>query len=156
MCTSQLRRLCKTFQVFLLIKNSISSPCPKFMYESRKAAKKNVLSRMCRFLDTPGRLAVVQSFITANFNYCPLIWHFCNRTDSLKLERLLIRALRITYSDYVSHYDQLLSKARLLTLELTRLQLLAVEIYKSKHGMSPAFIAELFSPDAHRYNTKVF
>jgi hypothetical protein len=61
----------------------------------------NAFSRIRHFLDTDGRITLVRSFIMSNFNYCPLIWHFCGKTHTAKLERLLYRALRLTFNDFV-------------------------------------------------------
>ena len=43
----------------------------------KKAARQlAVLKRLGHLLTRQGKLAIFKSFITSNFNYCPLIWHF--------------------------------------------------------------------------------
>ena len=31
-----------------------------------------------------GRLTIYFSFIMSNFNYCPIVWHFCGETNTKK------------------------------------------------------------------------
>ena len=132
----------------LNFKNHIQSICKK------AGAQLNVLSRLHQFLDTESKLALVQSFIISNFNYCPLIWHFCTRQSTDRLEKLMKRALRIAYGDYESAYATLLDRADLTSLELGRLHILATEIYKAKQGISPPYVADLFDSHTHNYNTR--
>ena len=30
----------------------------------------------------------------SNFNYCPIVWHFCGETNTRKIEKIQVRALR--------------------------------------------------------------
>ena len=40
------------------------------------------------------RKAIVNTFIFANFNYCPLVWHSCSKRTMEKIENIQKRALR--------------------------------------------------------------
>ena len=62
-------------------------------------------------LSTDCKILIYNSFIRSNFNYCPLVWHFCNKTNTEKLEKLQLRALRIVFNDFNSSYSDLLIKA---------------------------------------------
>ena len=45
----------------------------------KKAARQiNALKRLSSFLNQSSKHAMVNFFIIANFNYCPVIWHFCS------------------------------------------------------------------------------
>ena len=81
----------------------------------------NVLSRLAKLLTLDGRKAIYYSFIMSNFSFCPLVWHFCSKANSDKLERLHYRALKFVYQDFDSSYELLLSKNRHSTLNLQRL-----------------------------------
>ena len=48
----------------------------------------NALSRISKFLDKEGRMKVYKSFICANFDYCPLVWMLCGKTNMNKLEKI--------------------------------------------------------------------
>ena len=60
----------------------------------------NAMQRMYRLLDQRSRLVTYNSFIKSNFNYCPVVWMFANKTDLKKLEGIQIRALRLVYRDF--------------------------------------------------------
>ena len=67
----------------------------------------------------------------SNFNYCPLVWHFCGKTNNDELEKIQERALRILYDDYEPCYEELLRKADSNNLLIQRLRLMVVSVYKS-------------------------
>ena len=97
----------------------------------------NVLRRLFSLLDHESRMAIFRAFIASNFNYCPLVWHFCGKTNTSKIEKLQERALRFVFNDFTSYYDNMLEKAELTTLTLSRIKTLALEVYKAIHGHSP-------------------
>ena len=54
----------------------------------RKASRQlNVLKRMGKYLNRLGKLTIYYSFILSNFNYCPVIWHFCSEVNTKKMEK---------------------------------------------------------------------
>ena len=111
----------------------------------QKAARQtNALKRLSKFLTFESRMAIFRSFIMSNFNYCSLGWHACGVQNTRKLEKLQERALRFVYLDKVSSYDDLLTKAKLTTLHLGRLKMLATEVYKSVHKLNPPYIQEIY------------
>ena len=54
-----------------------------------------VLKRLGRFLTKQGKLIIYNSFISSNFIYCLLAWHFCGVSSTNKLEKVQKRALRL-------------------------------------------------------------
>ena len=53
----------------------------------KKAARQiNVLLRLIKFLSTETNVLTYKYFVRSNFNYCPLVWHFCSKTSSKKME----------------------------------------------------------------------
>ena len=79
----------------------------------------------------------------SNFNYCPLVWHFCGEVNTKKVENIQERALRFIYEDYSASYDELLTKSKLLSLKLRRMRSLALEVYKDIHQEFPAYLQDL-------------
>ena len=72
----------------------------------KKAARQlAVLKRIGHLLTIKGKLAIFNSFIESNFNYCPLIWHFCSQTNTKKVEKIQERALRFIYNNYSSTHN---------------------------------------------------
>ena len=53
---------------------------------------------------------MVQSFILAHFNYCPLVWYFTSAKQVDKIEKVQERALRFISNDYISDYESILEK----------------------------------------------
>ena len=53
----------------------------------RKAANQlNALKRLAYCLNYMQRKILAQSFITSNFNYCPVVWHFRSAKNLHKME----------------------------------------------------------------------
>lgn len=94
---------------------------------------------------------IFKSFIQSNFNYCPLIWHFCSKTNTEKLEKLQYRALRIVYHDYTSTYQELLNRVQLPTLHMNRLRSIATEKLKCINNMSPVYLRDLVEIKQSQY-----
>ena len=83
------------------------------------------------------------SFVRSNFGYCPIVWHFCSKTSTDKMEKLQYRALRLVYSDFDSSYEELLKRANMNTLKLTRIRKIALETFKILNNLSPSYILDL-------------
>ena len=65
----------------LSFKSHISAIC-------KKAAKQlNVLKRLDSLLNISQRKVLAQSFILANLNYCPAVWHFVQLKTNTKLKK---------------------------------------------------------------------
>jgi len=117
-----------------------------------KAARQlNAFARISKYLNIPARRTIYNSFVASNFNYCPLVWHFCGATNSNKIEKIQERCLRIIYRDYESSYEKLLEMAGTTTLVISRLRTLLSEVYKSIHGMNPECISDLFTLKRSKY-----
>ena len=89
-------------------------------------------------------MCIYKTFILCHFNYCPIVWHFTGKTNAAKLEKIQERALRFVFNVKESCYADLLAKANMPSLELSRLRQLGMEVYKAIHGLSPSFICDIF------------
>ena len=116
----------------------------------RAAGQLNFLSRQQKFLNQDAKKVVIESFVLANFNYCPLVWHFCSSESMKKLERIQERALRLLLNDYESDYEALLLKSNKPTLQIRRIKLLATEIFKTINDLNPAYMKEIFELNTRR------
>ena len=97
-----------------------------------KAARQlNAFARISKYLNLNSRRSIHHSFIASNFSYCPLVWHFCGKTNNAKLEKIQERSLRILCKDYTSSYEELLRNTGLSTLLLNRLKCLLLETFKT-------------------------
>ena len=67
------------------------------------------LSRIAPFMDLKqGRN--MKAFVESQFGYCPLMWMFHSRGLNNKINRIHEMALRITYEDKSSTFQELLEK----------------------------------------------
>ena len=101
----------------LCFKQQIKSMCKK------PGQKLHALSRISNFLDINQLKRIMKTFILSQFNYCPLVWMFCDRTLNNKINRIHERALRIAYKDMTSDYDTLLLRDNAVPIHIRNLQL---------------------------------
>ena len=85
---------------------------------SKAAIQLNALGRLQKYTGKSEKVTIVNSFIYANFNYCPLVWHFSTCESIRKIEKIQKCCLRIEFDDYDSDYDVLLRKSGKVTMEI--------------------------------------
>ena len=89
--------------------------------------------------------AIINSFIYANFSYCPLVWCFCSCKSSRKVEQIQKRCLRIILDDFTSDYETLLEKGNNSTTNLKRMKILATKIFKTIYNLNPSLMKGIFT-----------
>ena len=77
---------------------------------NKSAGQLNALNRLNRYLGFEEKKILINSFIYGNFNYCPLVWHFCSKNSLNKIANIQKRALRFLLNDYESDNKTLLKK----------------------------------------------
>jgi len=108
----------------------------------RQAANQlNSLYRFNNYLDSYSRKLATISYILSNFSYCPLVWHFCSAKSKDKLEKLNNRAFK-----FLNQPNESLQT----TLEIKRLRLIILEIFKTLNGLNPPFMNDIFSKSVNR------
>ena len=66
----------------------------------KKANQKlHALSRVANYMSMEKRRILLNTFITSQFNYCPLVWMSCNRTLNHKINKIHQKAFRIVYKN---------------------------------------------------------
>ncbi len=126
------------FDKKLSFKQQVKSLCKK------AGQKLHALSRISHFLDTEQLKRIMKAFILSQFNYCPLVWMFCDRTLNNKINHIHERALRITYKDMRSDFDTMLLRDNSVPLHIRNLQLLMTEVFKTKLSLNPSFMKDIF------------
>ncbi len=114
----------------------------------------NVMYRFAGVFNFKQREAIHNTFILSNFNYCPVVWHFCSKASTKKMEKIQERALRFLFNDKISSYEALLEKCKSTTLHLKRLKVIALEVFKSLHGLNPSFMKDMFNVKEISYNLR--
>ena len=104
----------------------------------------NAIGRIQQYMRFKDNLVLLNSFVLSNFNYCPLVWHFCSSKSLKKIEKVQERALRILYNYSTSDYNQLLNKSSKASMEVKRLRNLALKIFKTLNHLKPKYIKEVF------------
>ena len=98
-CEDDVKLLGVTIDSDLNFDNHISE-----MY--KKASRQLIiLKRIGKYMNRLGSLTSYYSFILSNFNYCPVIWHYCSEKNSIKIGKIQERALRFIYEDYDYSYE---------------------------------------------------
>ena len=69
---------------------------------------------------------------------------FHDRSVNKKINKIHERALRISYKDSCSNFEELLLKANTVSIHHTNLQLLATEILKTQKNLNPSFMNKIF------------
>ena len=120
----------------------------------KAATQLNVLKRLRAYVGFKERNVLVHSFIYSNFNYCPLVWHFCSAKSMDKIEKIQKRALRFLHNDYSSSYNALLSKSKRCTMHVSRLRVLSFEIFKTLNDLNPSFMKDIFKARTSNYSMR--
>ena len=106
--------------------------------------KLHALSRVRNFMTLKQAKIILKTFILSHFGYCPLVWMFHSRKLNRRINRLHERALRITYKDDKSSFNELLIKDESFTVHERNIQTLAIELYKVTYGLSPKIMDFIF------------
>ena len=112
------------------------------------------LARISQYLNEGKRKILMKSFVTSQFNYCPILWMYCHRKSNNLINRIHERSLRLAYNDYISSFDTLLEKDNSVTIHQRNIQLLLLEIYKTLNGLNPSFMTEIFFQKHSIYSSR--
>ena len=116
----------------------------------KKACQKlNALARLAPYMNVEKRRIIMKAFIESQFGYCPLVWMFHSRGINNKINRIHERALRITYNNKSSSFQDLLFKDNSVTIHH---RTLAIETFKVLHRLSLPLLNEVFVERNCNYN----
>ena len=97
-------------------------------------------------------LRVVKGALISCLNYSPIIWHYCGKRNSDKLEWINESCLCFIFNDCHSSYDKLLDNINCPSLPNRRIRDMLTLVYKSFHGLAPSYINELLIERNSSYN----
>ena len=118
-----------------------------------KASQKlNALARVAQHMNLAQRRLIMNTFIFSQFGYCPLVWMFHSRKLNNRINNIHELALRIIYRDYKSTFKQLLKQNKSVSIHQRNLQILATEIFKTKNGLNPVIMKDVFNFKNLAYN----
>ena len=107
----------------------------------------NALFRFKNILPLKAKQILVQRFVYANFNYCPLVWHLSSAKSILTVEKINKRAMRFLQD--IDNNPNGNSEKNNNFMVVLRLRNLCVEIFKSLAKISPTYMNKIFLPESH-------
>ena len=120
---------------------------------SKKANQKlHALACLSNYIDPIKSEILMNSFIWSQFNYFPLVWMFHDRAANSKLNRIHERALRLVCKDSESELEEL--KKKYGNIHQHNLQLLMIEIFKTKNNLNPTFMKNIFTERNIQYSLR--
>jgi len=92
-------------------------------------------------------LCIYNALVQPHFNYyCSIVWGNCNKSLSIKLQKLHNHAARIlTSSSYDANADDLFVRLGWQKLNLQRELKTATMVYKSLNGLAPDYLKSMFT-----------
>ena len=113
----------------------------------KSSGQLNALCRFKSYLSHESKILAINSFISSNFNYCPLIWHFSTstsevqkfRSSEIKIEKIQERALHFICNNGKKNDDDLLKDQRKCKMKIKRMRILATQIFKTLHHLNPIY-----------------
>ena len=111
-----------------------------------------MFKRIGGILTKHGKMTIFKSFIMSNVNYCPLTWHFCSQACANEMEKAQEGALIFICNDFNSKVETLLLLNNAVPLHIGRMKLIASEVFKILHDLSPSYIQDLVKEKVSHYD----
>ena len=121
---------------------------------SKVNKKINAFSRLNTFISRDQAFLICNAVILSNFNYCPLIWMFCNKGANQEIDRTHKRALRMLYEDCECSFELLLTRSGSVCIHVRNLQKLMIEVYNSISHLNPSLVWEFYEKKHVEYNLR--
>ena len=96
----------------------------------------------------------MKTFILSQFNYCPLVWMFCDRTLNNKINRAHEKALCVASENEIADFNTLLLEANSVSIHKRNLQMLMIEVYKAVQNVNPNFMKKIFVQNDITHNLR--
>ena len=121
----------------------------------KKASQKlHALARIAHYMDFEKRRSLMKAFVISQFNYCPLIWMFHNRSLNNRVSKIHDRALRLVYQNTNLSFSEALELENVVTIHQRNLKVLVTEILKVKNNLSPEIMKQVFDFQEPYYNLR--
>ena len=105
-----------------------------------------ILKRSRSFVPFETLLCIYNALVQPHFDYCSVVWGNCNKSLSIKLQKLQNRAARIlTSSSCDANADDLFIRLGWQKLNLQHKLKTANMAYKSLNGLAPDYLKSKFT-----------
>ena len=96
---------------------------------------------------------LLSSFIISHLSYCPIIWMFCSKKSTKRINAVHERSLWIILNDYESPYSLLLEEARQITFHQRCINSqITINVYKYFNGHLPDIMNDIFELRENMYH----
>ena len=99
---------------------------------SKTNQKISTFARIAKYLTIDKRKILLNLFVTAQLNYCALVWMCHSRSMNNKTKPVL----GIVCKDYISNFKEFLQRDHPFKIHERNIQYLAIEAYKVKNSLS--------------------
>ena len=121
----------------------------------RKACQKqHALARVSCYMSTEKLQHLMRAFVLSHFSYCPLLRMFYDKTTNHRINDVHKRALRIAHKDHRHDFGYLLEQSNSVPIHVRNLQLLMMEIFKTKSHLNSPFMKDIFQKRNVNYNLR--
>ena len=119
----------QVLSLILSLINLVSNPM--FMKSEKKISQKTrALARIRSYLSQSQADILFNPYILSHFNYCCLVWTFCDKSSHKRILTTYRRALSVRYNDFSLQDCNFLKRLNLDSLHKCNLRYLVTEIYK--------------------------
>jgi len=135
----------------ITIDNKLNFKCHTKGLCSKASSKTKALLRIRPYLSLKTCKALYHAYILSTFYYCPLIWMNFIKANNACIIKVHLRALRVVYQNFSANLVELLALGNEVSLHISFIRKLLVEIFKSLHGLNPIFLSEFFETKCNHY-----
>ena len=96
------------------------------------------------------------SIVKSWFSYCPLGSMLCARTSNNMINKVHERALRVVLNDHTSDFETFLQNSNDVCNHHRNIQILLIEIFKTKIDLASSIIDSMFKRRNTAYNLRNF
>ena len=111
------------------------------------------LRRIKKYLTQDQAKRLYNAFINSQFNYAPIIWMFCRKTQFLKIQKNHDKALKVAFNSDDGHGEWPKMRSE-IAIHQKHLHALTCEVFKSLNNSDPEFMRSYFTFKNITYNIR--
>ena len=125
----------------------ISFPLMSILLSAKQLKKLNAVIKIIHYMKKNQKGILLSSFIISYFSHRLLIWMFCSKKSTKKINTVHERSLRIILKDSESPHPLLLEEAHQITFHQRYISSLMIKVY----GHSPDIMNDIFKLRENMY-----
>ena len=125
----------------------ISFPLMSILLSAKQLKKLNAVIKIIHYMKKNQKVILLSSFIISYFSHRLLIWMFCSKKSTKKINTVHERSLRIILKDREPPHPLLLEGAHQITFHQRYISSLMIKVY----GHSPNIMNDIFKLRENMY-----